>query len=92
MVAARVPGVAATTDVQLFREHSRQPGAPRWQRVAFDAQERARITLERWQWPELLAVSVIEGDSAAASPDGDAGSALPDGSGGAAVPLVPEVC
>jgi predicted phage baseplate assembly protein len=91
VVAARVPGVDATTDVQLFREVSRQPGAPRWQRVAFDAQERARIPLERWQWPELLAVSVIEGDSAAASPDGDAGLAPPDG-GGAAVPLVPEVC
>lgn len=98
VVAARVPGVSATSDVSLFLQ-----GPTRWQRVEPDRQERARIALERWQLPELVGLSVVEGDVPADSPDGpvsDEAGGLGSGPGGtggtgapgAAVPLVPEVC
>jgi hypothetical protein len=90
VVAARVPGVDATSDVSLFRDVSSSPAQPRWAVVAPDKQDRASIALQRYQLPELLALSVIEGDTAASSPAGAGDDAA--GAGGAAVPLVPEVC
>lgn len=89
VVAARVPGVDATSDVSLFSDAAGNAAQPRWQRVAPDSQDRASIALERYQLPELLALSVIEGDIPATSPEGEG---LVNPGGGAAVPLVPQVC
>lgn len=90
VVAARVPGVDGTSDVSLFLQVSADAARPRWQPVAQDNQDRARIALERYQLPELLGVSVLEGDVPASTPEGEVASPVGDGS--AAVPLVPEVC
>jgi len=93
VVAARVPGVSGTSDVSLFRDSAANPARPRWAVVAQDNQGRARIPLERYQLPELLALSVLEGDVPAASPDGAGSDGVNGaGDGGAAVPLVPDVC
>lgn len=93
VVAARVPGVDATSDVSLFLQTSTDPAQPRWQAVAQDSQDRASIPLLRYQLPELLGVSVIEGDIPASSPNGIGSDDVNQaGSGAAAVPLVPEVC
>jgi hypothetical protein len=82
----RVPGVRAVAPVRLFAQSS---GKGRWQPVPEDATGRGRISLQRWQLPELLMLSVSEGDTAS--------STLPPsvaaiGDDAVAIPVVPEVC
>ena len=83
VVAARVEGVVATTDVTLFTRAGRN-----WN-VVPAAAGRARIDLAAWQLPELVGLNVLEGDAAPTSPD-DGGR--PPGDDSIAVPIVPEVC
>jgi predicted phage baseplate assembly protein len=80
---ARVPGVRTVAPVHIFTQSAR--GA--WIAVAEDSSGRSRISLERWQLPELAMLSVSVGDTA--SP-----SLPPPGAsdGGIAVPVVPELC
>jgi hypothetical protein len=91
VVAARVEGVAATTDVRLFEAEptSLGTGRVRWREIAAGPDGRVRRAFERYQLPELLALAVVDGDTAPV-PD-DAMRARDDG-GGAGVPIVPEVC
>jgi len=84
VVAARVEGVSATTDVTLF-----VPDGSRWAAVPVAASGRARIVVAVWQLPELLALHVVEGDVAPTTPDD--GARAP-GDDSVAVPIVPEVC
>jgi hypothetical protein len=92
VVAARVEGVAATTDVRLFDAEpgSAAAGRIRWRELNANADGRVRKTLEAWQLPELLAVAVIDGDRAP-TPD-DVMAPPADGDAAAGVPIVPEVC
>jgi len=97
VVAAQVPGVAASSDVSLFLQASKDLANPQWQVVKQDKQDRASIALLPYQLPELLAVSVVLGDVPASSPNGVGADDLSNNAGsgggsGAAVPLVPEVC
>ena len=68
-----------------LRLFERREGETRWRPLAEDASGRGRLALLSWQLPELLMLSVIEGESA--SPNLPAGtsaagaSALSDGSG-----------
>jgi len=81
----RVPGVRAVAPVHLF---ARRPGETRWRMVGEDATGRARISLLRWQLPELAMLAVEEGDAASLTlpPAGAVDDA------GVAVPVVPETC
>lgn len=81
----RVPGVRAVAPVHLF---ARRPNERRWRMVPEDRTGRARLPLLRWQMPELLMLSVTEGERAATSlaPVAEAGG------NDVAVPVVPERC
>jgi predicted phage baseplate assembly protein len=82
----RVPGVRAVAPVRLF---ARRSGEGAWRPVAEDATGRGRLPLLRWQLPELLMLSVAEGDTAAPR----LGPAAPTRARPAiAVPVVPERC
>lgn len=82
----RVPGVRTVAPVRLFTQ---RPGQKRWQAVAEDATGRGRIALQRWQLPELVMLSVSEGDTASPTLP-PLGSAI--GEDAVAIPVVPEVC
>ena len=75
--------------VRLFTRSARRDRNARraWRAVAEDRTGRGFIGLERWQFPELVMLSVSVGDSASPSlpPAGPS-------SGGIAVPVVPELC
>jgi predicted phage baseplate assembly protein len=86
VIVAQVPGVRAVGGVRLFR----QLGSGSWQRIAgATVSAAAELRLEDWQLPELLAVSVIDGDV----PPDRLTSQAPAGDGDVVpVPVVPEVC
>jgi predicted phage baseplate assembly protein len=81
----RVPGVRAVAPVHLF---ARRANERRWRMVPEDATGRARLPLLRWQMPELLMLSVTEGERAATSLAPVAEASGTD----VAVPVVPERC
>jgi hypothetical protein len=87
VVAARVPGVAGVSRVQLFE---RQGDA--WRRLPRPTPDTAvQLSLRPWQLPELLSVVVVVGE---APPDDlTAGATNPFAAlSGVAVPVVPSVC
>lgn len=98
VVVAQVAGVRTVGGVNLFTTASAAAGAApasgaRWQRVAGASRSApAALALAHWQLPELLAVVVAEGTTAATTlttglpGDGSAGGQ------GIPVPVVPEVC
>ena len=80
---ARVPGVRSVAPVRMFKRTSR--GA--WVAVKEDSTGRGRLSLARWQLPELGMLSLSVGDTSSPTlpPPGARG-------GGIAVPVVPELC
>jgi hypothetical protein len=82
VVVAQVPGVAEVVGVNLFERNG-----DRWVR-SVGGDGNAAIALERWQLPELLAVTAEVGE-----PHDDPDRIPnPYGTGGVAIPVVPEVC
>ncbi len=93
VVVARVPGVAEVGGIDLY--HRREG---RWRRLprARDC-DPVSLTLEAWQLPELLAVSVASGGGSPPPLDmaGGQGAPAPQAAAGerlVAVPVVPEIC
>ncbi len=81
---ARVPGTRAVAPVRLFT--LKPSGA--WASVPEDSTGRAILPLEQWQLPDLAALAVGEGSSAASRL-----TPMPEVSeNGIAVPIVPELC
>lgn len=95
VVAAQVKGVSTVAGVNLFR---RVKGS--WRIVARKTGcEAIEITLEPWQLPELLAVTVgndgvtpEEMEAGGMSGSGNGTSETGTAGGGVALPVVPEVC
>lgn len=95
VVVARVPGVAAVMDIELFfagEGQWRHVGVPGRRRRYFDRtqQEDAQISLRPWQLPELLSIRVVEADEAPLSLPG--ANVAQSGAPSIGIPVVPEVC
>jgi len=98
VVVARVEGISGVSGVHLFRQNSQG----RWELHTLN-DTISSLTLEHWQLPELLAVTVVEGDLV---PDelmddetgipGTTGGTTGEASGGGPtiipIPVVPESC
>lgn len=82
----RVAGVRAVAPVRLFTQSA---GKARWQPVPEDSTGRGRIRLQRWQLPELVMLSVAEGDTSSPTLPPSFAAA---GEDAVAIPVVPEVC
>ncbi len=94
VVVARVAGVRTVKGVNIFRKNN----LGQWQLHTVSA---VSLTLEDWQLPELLAVSVVDGEELPQSLDdeADAGTGISgtDGDAGPStvvipIPVVPESC
>jgi len=83
---ARVPGVRAVNDLDIFSQRS----DGRWRRH----RENEPLSLLKYQLPELLGVSAITGSGQPQFPDGIAALSDDSGSGGIGVPapVIPEIC
>jgi predicted phage baseplate assembly protein len=85
VMVARVPGVRGVRGLLLFRRGEKE----RWTRIQSSGQQQASLTLEAWQLPELLEVSVSSGSPAG---DLDPRPLLAGDGVGIAIPVMPEVC
>ena len=89
---ARVPGVSEVAGLNLFTKNI-SSGA--WLAVGDSRDGREQnISLERWQLPELLAITAVADDTASGAPLSIVDSSInpaadPDA---VAVPVVPDIC
>jgi hypothetical protein len=86
VVVARVAGVAAVNGLQLF---SRENSTGEWRALPSGGGAAARLPLQGWQLPELLAVVVSVGLPPATLDPTPLGSGLQVS---VAIPVMPEVC
>ncbi len=87
VVVARVKGVMTVSGVNLFQRQNRQWRAlPRVQPC-----EAIEVSLDDWQLPELLAVS-LRSDGVTPESVADSGLGGEVETGGVSLPVVPEVC
>ena len=91
---ARVQGVSEVGGLNLFR---RNPSSSDWEPLGDSRTGREQnLVLERWQLPELLAVTVVADDTATGAPLSiSGGAANPFADPNAvplAVPVVPDLC
>jgi hypothetical protein len=89
---ARVTGVSEVAGLNLF---TKNVASDAWQAVGDSANGREQnVQLERWQLPELLAVTAVADDTANAAPLQIVESSINPASDpdAVAVPVVPDLC
>ena len=89
VIVSNVPGVVEVNGLLLFQVLA----SGVYQPVSVDANNRSEITLQSWQLPELLQVSVTAGpDGSGVMPNSTIPTAMPSDPNTVAVPVVPELC
>ena len=88
VIVSQVPGVVEVNGLLLF-----QPGANNtYKAIPVDAQGRSELTLQKWQLPELLLVSVAAGPDGSGIQPATSLTPEPGTDNTVAVPVVPKVC
>ena len=85
---ARVAGVAGVSPVRLFRPDA----AGAWAELPGAGKAVTTFGLEAWQLPELLALQVVEGTDAPASPDAAGGDGTTGDTPTVWLPVLPDLC
>jgi predicted phage baseplate assembly protein len=89
VIVSQVAGVVEVNGLLLFQALA----SGGYQAVPVDSNNRSEITLQSWQLPELLQVSVTAGpDGSGVMPDTSIPAAAAAGPNTVAVPVVPKLC